>query len=284
MKKISLDKGTIYLHELEEIHPGGNKYYKLKYNLVSAKTKGLNTLISFGGAWSNHLYALAKIGKEQGFSTIGIVRGERPITLSAMLRDVESLGMRLVFVSRGEYRQKETPAFRQWLEGQFGHFYLVPEGGTNLLAVKGCEEIVGSLDGENADLLCLPVGTGGTIAGIARGLSLTKSLSALVKGFSVLKGAKYLDDVVSTLIDDPTNNNWSINHQYHCGGYAKCPDFLKTFILEVEAQNDVKLDPVYTAKMIFGIDQLLKEGLIDSKQKIIALHTGGLQGRRGFNF
>jgi 1-aminocyclopropane-1-carboxylate deaminase len=284
MKKISLDKGAVYLHELEEIHPGGNKYYKLKYNLALAKTKGLNTLISFGGAWSNHLYALAKVGKDQGFSTIGIVRGERPITLSAMLSDAETLGMRLVFVSRSEFRQKETPAFRQWLVGQFGDFYLIPEGGTNPLAVKGCEEIVDSLSEESFDLLCLPVGTGGTIAGIARGLLPTESAPAMVMGFSVLKGAINLDDVVSTLINNPTNNNWSINHQYHCGGYAKCPDFLKTFILEVEAQNDVKLDPVYTAKMIFGIDQLLKEGLIDSKQKIIALHTGGLQGRRGFNF
>ena len=279
MKKISLDKCVIYLHKLADMYPEGNKYYKLKYNFLAAKAEGLGTLVSFGGAWSNHLYALARSGKAQGFRTIGVVRGERPKTLSAMLEDVENLGMHLVFISRTEYRQKETSEFRQSLVDQFGEFYLVPEGGTNTLAVKGCEEIVSSIGDDSFDLLCMPVGTGGTIAGIVRSLKIPKHRESEVLGFSVLKGAANLDGIVSTLVNDPAQRNWSINHDYHCGGYAKCPDYLKHFILEVEANNDIKLDPVYTAKMIFGIDQLLKEGRLDSNQKIIALHTGGLQGR-----
>jgi len=291
MKKISFGQATINLFEIDK--PCGNKYYKLKYNLIAAKQAGLKTLLSFGGAWSNHLHALAQLGSDEGFRTIGIIRGEKPNRLSAMLEDAQKLGMQLVFVTRQKYRQKESPEFMGWLKVQFGEFYLLPEGGTNKLAVAGCTEIIRSFESEDYDLICIPVGTGGTLAGIAKSLRPHQS----VLGFSVLKGAKNLDEKVASLLEahieqpdletdlvETGERNWSINHQFHCGGYAKCPDYLKDFILHLENVYEIRLDPVYTGKMLYGIHRLLEDGDLRADLKIIAIHTGGLQGRRGYDF
>ncbi|MBL4680951.1 MAG: pyridoxal-phosphate dependent enzyme [Pseudomonadales bacterium] len=301
MKKISFGQTTVSLFEIDK--PGGNKYYKLKYNLVAAKQAGLKTLLSFGGAWSNHLHALAQLGSEEGFRTIGVIRGEKPKCLSAMLEDVQKVGMQLVFVTRQKYREKESPEFMRWLKNQFGEFYLLPEGGTNDLAVAGCTEIITSFESEDYDLICIPVGTGGTLAGIAKSLRPPQS----VLGFSVLKGAKNLDEKVAALLEADTEQsdikqpdlaqtdletdlvetaqqNWSINHQFHCGGYAKCPDYLKEFVLHLESEYEIRLDPVYTGKMLYGIHRLLEDGGLHADLKIIAIHTGGLQGRRGYDF
>ena len=124
---------------LDVLHDGlGNKYYKLRPNLDEARRRGLSTLVSFGGAWSNHIHTLARLGAEQGFKTVGVIRGEQAETMSAMLEDVKSWGMHLEFVSRSAFREKDSPALIKHLESRYGSFYLIPEGGSNALAVNGC--------------------------------------------------------------------------------------------------------------------------------------------------
>ncbi len=262
----------------------GNKYYKLMPNLEQAKNSGFKTILTFGGAWSNHIYATAMIGHIEGHQTVGIIRGERPKRLSAMLEDALCWGMHLEFVSRSEYRQKGALSLLQSLGDQYGEFYLLPEGGTNDVAVRGCARIVSDLNLylQDYDLLVLPVGTGGTLAGVVMGLGGR----ARVLGISVLKGSEFLDDEVRDLLGSVgcAERNWSISHEFHAGGYARCPAELEAFILDFEALFQVPLDPVYTGKMMFAIDKLRRSGEISGNTKVVALHTGGLQGRRGFSF
>ncbi|HIG42412.1 MAG TPA: pyridoxal-phosphate dependent enzyme [Gammaproteobacteria bacterium] len=286
MKQVLFNNTLVSVLELDKLHRGGNKYYKLKGNITEANNQRYDTLLSFGGAWSNHIHALAHLGFEQGFRTIGVIRGERPEILSPMLVDAENWGMQLEFVTRREYREKANPHFLADLTQKFGRFYLLPEGGTNSLAIEGCREIVFEIDRhqEDFDLICLPVGTGGTIAGIAKALPGNKN----VLGFVVLKGAEYLGSIVAALTGDAikvdSSLNWALNHDYHCGGYARCPEPLKRFILDFEATHQLPLDPVYNGKMLYGLSQMLASGELDPDLKIVAVHTGGLQGRRGFDF
>ena len=278
---------------LDELYPGGNKYYKLKYNILEAREQGATRFLSFGGAWSNHILALALMGMTEKFETIGVIRGERPRVLSPTLSEAESLGMKLQFVSRQIYRTKTDPELLKHLSKTFGDFYLLPEGGTNELAVRGASEIVSDLRRYHPlfDRLFLPVATGGTIAGIA--LALNKDES--VTGISVLKGAeeaqRETEVKIAALIASGQSNfekvskpysNWTIDHRFHCGGYAKCPAYLRDFILKTEQTLAYPLEPVYTGKMMWAISQMLDAGEIRENEKVVAIHTGGLQGRRGF--
>lgn len=267
---------------LDALHPDlGNKYYKLSANLKAIRHSSSQTVVSFGGAWSNHLLALARLGREYGLNTVGIVRGERADALSATLQDAESLGMRLLFISRAMYRQKQTDQFRRQLEAELGEFTLLPEGGTNALAVQGCTQIIRDLANHKVeyDTLILPVGTGGTIAGCVQGADRTCEII----GISVLKGAHSLDQQVTALIETiPDQVQWKILHDYHMGGYAKCPPALTQFVREAEQQWDVLLDPVYTGKALMATLQMFASGMLTGKQ-VVFVHTGGLQGRRGFS-
>lgn len=240
--------------------------------------------MTFGGAWSNHIYATAMVGSQAGLTTVGIIRGERPENLSATLDDATRWGMHLEFVSRADYRQKDSAHLLQTLRDKYGEFYLLPEGGSNSIAVRGCAQIIGDLNQylQDYDLLVLPVGTGGTLAGMVLGLGG----QAQVLGISVLKGSEFLHDEVKTFLGNVgcTHRNWSINHDFHCGGYAKCPDDLRAFILNFEAVHQIPLDPVYTGKMMFAIESLRSSGALTAQSKVVAVHTGGLQGRRGFDF
>ena len=275
---------------LAALRPHGNKYYKLKYNLEFAREQGYTTLASFGGAWSNHLAALAQVGAAQGFSTVGIVRGERPVKLSMMLLDAEAQGMQLQFISRGDYRHRHEPEFLAALQGRLTNCLVIPEGGTNGLAVRGTAEIVDEVASLSpaADLIVLPVGTGGTLAGIAAALPP----GVKVLGISVLKGTgaeSGLEADVEALIaatspPSPLARNWSIDHRFHCGGYAKCPTYLQDFILGWQRRHGMLLDPVYTGKLFYGLSQMLAQGEINADTRIVALHTGGEQGRRGYGF
>lgn len=259
----------------------GNKHYKLQGNISLARNKGLSRILSFGGAWSNHLHALAALGYEQGFETIGVVRGEETSTPSAMLVDACNWGMQLVYVSRSEYRQRGEPEYLESLQSRFGPCLIVPEGGANPAGVEGCKDIAALIAaGEDTfDRVVLPVGTGTTIAGLV--LGLPNAIEIL--GISVLKGAEYLDKNVSELLLNQgrgNSDNWRIAHNFHCGGYAKISPELKEFMGEFERVHGVPLDPVYTGKMMFAIHQMIEEG--DVGGRIVAVHTGGLQGRRGF--
>jgi 1-aminocyclopropane-1-carboxylate deaminase len=261
--------------DLNHVYASGNKWWKLKFNLEDAIRQGHHTLLTFGGAYSNHIYAIAAAAKEVGLKSIGIIRGEQVRPLNQTLAFAERCGMKLHFVSREEYRNKTDAAFIQKLHDQFGEFYLIPEGGTNELAVKGGAELGSTLIKEvDFDYLCLPVGTGGTMAGIVRGMNGRKN----ILGFSALKGGGFLKDEVKRWAGD-SFDNWIIEENYHFGGYAKTTDELIKFMNEFEKQHELPLDLVYTAKMMFGIFDLIQKNFFKSGSTILALHTGGLQGR-----
>lgn len=275
---------TLFIKREDELHPyiSGNKYRKLKYNLEEARSRDLDTLVTFGGAYSNHIAATASAGFEHHFKTIGIIRGEElGIDLSKTIRDNATLkfakecGMKFEFVSRSSYRNKNSPEFISFLKEKFGNFYLIPEGGTNKLAVKGCEEILSEKD-DQFDVICAAVGTGGTISGI---INSTKNFQNVI-GFPALKGDFLQHEIKKYVI---RSDNWSLNTSYHFGGYAKITAKLITFMNQFKRETDIPLDPVYTGKMMFGIIDLMKKDLFEKGTKILAIHTGGLQGIAGMN-
>ncbi|WP_414000272.1 1-aminocyclopropane-1-carboxylate deaminase/D-cysteine desulfhydrase [Flavobacterium sp. W1B] len=270
---------SVYIKREDLIHPfvSGNKFRKLKYNLLQAKKDNEKTLLTFGGAYSNHIAAVAFAGKEQGFKTIGIIRGDElrdKISENPTLQFAESCGMQFEFVSREAYRLKNEISFLENLKQKFGSFYLIPEGGTNELAIKGCEEILTQEDAE-FDYVCCAVGTAGTISGIVR--------SALphqkVLGFPALKG-DFLNDEIRIFVQ---NENWELINAYHFGGYGKVNQDLIAFINRFYAVNQIPLDPIYTGKMVFGVMDLIQKDYFSPHSKILLIHTGGIQGIQGMN-
>ena len=258
----------------------GNKWRKLKYNLINAKHEGHNTLLTFGGAYSNHIYAVAAAGKRFGFKTIGIIRGEPACEPTTTLRYAAEQGMKLLYMNRAQYQLKEDPENIESLKVQLGNFYLLPEGGTNLLALQGCVELVHEID-IDYDHITVACGTGGTLAGIVAGMNGKRKAI----GFSVLKGADTLSHRVATLVSDfceTTYTNWHINCDYHRGGYAQIDTALVTFIEYFKLHHLVQLEPVYTAKMLYGLYDLIQNDYFKRGSRIIAIHTGGLQGLNGY--
>ncbi|WP_418513342.1 1-aminocyclopropane-1-carboxylate deaminase/D-cysteine desulfhydrase [Corallibacter sp.] len=275
----SLKNISLSLKREDVIHKyvSGNKYRKLKYNIEQAKKEKKEILLTFGGAFSNHIAAVSAIGNLFGLKTIGVVRGEElkdSYASNATLLFAKSQGMRFEFVSRSVYKEKNDQAFVRKLKEKFGDFYLIPEGGTNNLAVKGCEEIL--TDNDNSfDFICCPVGTGGTISGL-----INSSLShQKIIGFPALKG-DFLRKDISKFAN---KSNWELISDYHFGGYAKINTELISFINQFKVENNIQLDPVYTGKMMFGIFDLIKKEYFPKDSKILAIHTGGLQGIEGMN-
>jgi len=264
-------------------HVSGNKWRKMKYNLSEARQQGFSKLLTFGGAYSNHIAATAAAGAEFGFSTAAIVRGERIEPLNPTLRFAEQCGMKLHFVSRTDYREKK--AVQPGLLGiDEEKFYVLPEGGTNCLALPGCREIVAEaevqLDGL-PDYFCVPCGTGGTLAGIVDGLK--GRASAL--GVSVLKGDFHRKEIAALLATcgSPVPQNWSVRTDYNFGGYAKFTPALIDFINDFKTQHGIPLDPIYSGKLFFAIFDLAVKGFFKKGTTVLAVHTGGLQGIAGFN-
>jgi 1-aminocyclopropane-1-carboxylate deaminase len=273
-----MDRAGIRLLVLREDlnHPevSGNKWWKLKYNLQEALQLNQRTLLTFGGAYSNHIFSTAAAAHELGLKSIGVIRGEETVHLNHTLAFAKEKGMLLHFVSREAYRQKTEMDFIHNLKNLFGDFFLIPEGGTNAMAIKGCSEFAREFLSEiSFDYLCLPVGTGGTMAGIVNGLPAKRQ----VIGFSALKGSEFLDGVVSRLTDERTN--WKIIHTYHFGGYAKTTGEQLGFIEKIEKQFNLTLDAVYTSKMMMGIFDLAKKNFFKRGSTVLMLHTGGLQGK-----
>jgi 1-aminocyclopropane-1-carboxylate deaminase len=269
----------LFVKREDAIHDfvSGNKYRKLKYNLQEAKNLGHKTLLTFGGAYSNHIAATASAGQLLGFKTIGIIRGEELNTTvkdNATLYFAQQCGMQFKFVTREAYRTKTNTEFIDNLKTEFGDFYLIPEGGTNALAVKGCEDILTEAD-LDFDYICCAVGTGGTISGL---INCSKP-SQQVLGFPALKG-DFLQQDISKFA---TKTNWKLIDDYHFGGYAKINNTLVAFINEFKQQFNVPLDPVYTGKMMYGILDLIEQGYFKKGTKILAIHSGGLQGIVGMN-
>lgn len=261
------------------LHPviSGNKWRKLKYILDHALSLGAHTLISMGGAYSNHLHALAYVGRELGLKTVGLIRGEQPDTLNPTLADMRNWGMELKFVSRSDYRDLRHYKDRQDLPGINPRQYWLPEGGAQALALKGVAELVREID-MPYDMLCVPCGTGTTLAGIIE--AVPESVS--VMGFAALKNAGFLTADVESLLSRPYAN-WQINPDYHFGGFAQVNAGLMAFIEAFELKTHVPLEPVYTGKMLYGLYDLIAQGCFKPGQRIIAVHTGGLQGKRGFD-
>lgn len=270
---------TLVLKREDLLYPliSGNKYRKLKYNLVEARERSHETLLTFGGAFSNHIAATAYAAKEKGLNAIGVIRGEElkdSWRENATLLKAHEDGMVFKFVSRQEYRLKKEESYIAALTKEFGEFYLVPEGGTNNFAVKGCEEIITKED-TNFDFICASVGTGGTVSGI-----INSSFShQKVLGFSALKG-NFLKDDIKTIAN---NDRWNLITDYHFGGYAKVSQELIEFINDFKEDTSIPLDPIYTGKMIFGLLDMVKRNTFAVDTKILAIHTGGLQGIAGMN-
>ena len=290
----------------------GNKFRKLKYNLLFDKQEDFKKVLTFGGAFSNHIHAVAAAGQFYGIETIGVIRGEKTAALNPTLRFAERCGMVLHFINRSDYRDKNL--IINELTHQFGDFYYLPEGGTNALAMRGTAEIVGEIkqqmDGTVPDFLAVACGTGGTVTGI---ISATEPPTQVL-GFSALKGDFLQKDVANLLetlknapntegYDFSTSNqktfknapntegsyfsentpNWSINTDFHFGGYARWTPELIDFINDFKQKHGVQLDPIYTGKMLFGIFKLVEMGFFPPNSSIVAIHTGGLQGIEGFN-
>ncbi len=277
-------KVALFIKREDKIHPfvSGNKFRKLKYNIEAAKNQHKKVLLTFGGAFSNHIVATAIAGNLSGFKTIGIIRGdelgknlEKTLAGNSTLKEAYKNGMHFKFVSREAYRNKTSEEFVNDLKNEFGDFYLIPEGGTNELAIKGCEEILTEED-KNFDYICAAIGTGGTISGL---INAAKKHQEVI-GFPALKG-----DFLQKEIEQLTINkvNWSLQTEYHFGGYGKYNTDLIRFINEFNELTKVQLDPIYTSKMLFGIIEMIKKNEFPENSKIVAIHTGGLQGITGFN-
>ena len=279
LSDFGIDGCFLYIKREDLIHPSisGNKFRKLKYNILSAQNQQKNTLLTFGGAYSNHIAAVAAVGKEFGFKTIGIIRGEElwnKISENSTLFFAKECGMEFHFVTREAYREKHEKHFIDQLRDRFGDFYLIPEGGTNELAIKGCEEIMKDEEGIY-DYICVPLGTGGTMAGLVKASADDQTIF----GFSALKGSFQNDEIAKYT----SKTNYQITDSYCFGGYGKIDLDLIRFINEFRRKTQIQLDPLYTGKMIYGIVDLFKKGHFNKNSRIFAIHTGGLQGIAGMN-
>ena len=255
----------------------GNKWRKLKYSLDHALSSGADTLISMGGTYSNHLHALSYVGKTLGLKTIGLIRGEQPETLTPTLCDMRNWGMELKFISRSDYRRLRQYKGCHDLPDLEPQEYWLPEGGAQTLALKGVAELVDEID-VAYNILCAPCGTGATLAGIIDAVPE----HVHVIGYAALKNAGFLLNDVESLLPRPCTN-WQINHNYHFGGFAKTSTELLAFIADFEFKTGILLEPVYTGKMMYALYDLITKHSFKPGQRIIAVHTGGLQGKRGFN-
>jgi 1-aminocyclopropane-1-carboxylate deaminase len=260
-------------------HPeiSGNKWWKLLYNVQTAKENGFSALLTFGGAYSNHIYATASAAHISGLKAIGIIRGEEVLPLNPTLAFAKAMDMKLEFVSRENYKRKNEAAFVNELSIKYGPFYLIPEGGTNMMALRGCEEFAKKeLNPIVFDTLILPVGTGGTIAGIACGLDKSRT----IVGVSVLKNGVFLEEQVTELIHQYSGaryGNWSILTSYDHGGYAKVTKELLAFVNAMKSEHNLPLDHVYTGKLLYATMKEIELGNFKRGTTILALHTGGLQ-------
>jgi 1-aminocyclopropane-1-carboxylate deaminase len=258
------------------IHPllPGNKWRKLVPNLTAAARQGHRTLLTFGGAYSNHLRAVAAAGRLLGFDTIGVVRGEEHLPLNPSLRQAVSDGMLLRYLDRAGYRRKHEPAFLRALCREFDDPYLIPEGGSNAEAVRGCAELGAEIGAQlSVDVVCCAVGTGGTLAGLAAGLP--GGVRAL--GVSALKGQGFLDADVNRLQHEAfgeSRGDWRIDYEFHFGGFAKQPPALHEFIVDFYARHGILLERVYVAKLMAAVFAMVSRGDFAPGTGVLAVITG----------
>lgn len=254
----------------DQLHPtvSGNKFRKLKYNLLDARLQGYKTLLSFGGAYSNHLAALAAAAKLTGFSAIGIVRGEETLPLNPVLQYVTELGMQLHYISRSAYREKEQ---QDW-PAKFGPVYVIPEGGSNALAVQGIAELPPTWPaqlGAAPDFVLAACGTGATLAGLIAG----SAPNSRIIGIPVLRDHSLPQRIQQFLLANA--ENWTLNWDYHFGGYARVPPPLRSFTDAFNAHYQIPIEPIYTGKLFYGVCELLEQGYFPPGSSVVVLHSGG---------
>ncbi|HIP94581.1 MAG TPA: pyridoxal-phosphate dependent enzyme [Leucothrix sp.] len=270
----------LYMARIDKIHPlaSGNKYYKLKPNLEYAKKQGITRLLSFGGAFSNHIHALALYAHQQGFETVGIIRGEPEYAKNPTLVDVQRVGMTLTFVNRQEYRRRHDKVYLARLQEKHPDTLIIPEGGSSQLAVGSCSQLMHDINKvQEFDYVVAACGTGATFAGLVCGLSQNQIAIA----YSAL-----LDDSLNERIDKYIANEGKTNINYKIesaafGGFAKLSKEVLDFVLDWLDKTNVLLDPIYTSKMTLRLMQQIKSGEFPEGTSICIVHSGGLQGWRG---
>lgn len=281
---------TVSVKRDDLLHPhiSGNKWRKLKFNLIEARKHGINHILSFGGAYSNHIHALAAAGHHFGFKTSAIIRGEPHYANNPTLKQAQKWGMQLHFVSRKEYRKRHEAEYLQALQDSYSDAFIVPEGGSNAFAIPGVSELCSELKvqcNKRIDHVVTATGSGGTLAGLIAGFSNDQqAVTTKITGIAVLKQADYLVEEVNNLlqqanIKEPTH--WQLQTQFHGGGYAKVSPLLSEFCLQFEQQTQIPVEPIYTGKMFYALFELIKQDYFSTGDNIIALHTGGLQGLQG---
>lgn len=273
-------KVRLFLQRDDLLHPevSGNKFRKLKYNIQRAIAGGYNTILTFGGAYSNHIAASAAAAKLSNLKSIGIIRGEEHQPLNVTLQTAVNNGMELHYISRSEYKLKTEEAFLGGLKRRFGEVFIIPEGGTNGLAIKGVAEMKKDWT-EAFDFITVPFGSGGTSAGIYSVIEEKQKLLI----FSALKGDKVDEEFKTILSENDLNDkgNWSMINQYHFGGYAKVKPELVDFVNAFKKAHQIQLDLIYNGKMLFGLFDLIQNDYFPRDTRLLAIHTGGVQGNIG---
>lgn len=294
----------VWVSRTDQIHPhfGGNKFFKLFYHLKEFKQSSFTKILSFGGAFSNHIYALAGVGQAFGIPTVGVIRGERPEQLSPTLLDAQSLGMTLDFINRQDYKNKTSQNILDALRSKHGDIYIIPEGGDDQSGSLGCKawgQVLAQTCPIKPDAVFMAVGTGGTISGFSSGFCSdfgADDWASDFHGYLVLKGTedeyRAMEDKIlrrsealmakEAVETAPKYKPRIVLHtDAHCGGYAKQTPELSQFIGEFECETGVPLDPVYTGKVMFAVSQQIKQNYWPKGTKLLFIHTGGLQGKRG---
>lgn len=258
----------------------GNKWRKLKYSLAYAQQNNIRHIVSFGGGFSNHLHALAYCCAKLNIKFSAIVRGDYSANPSPMLQDLKQWHAQIHYVNKTTYQQRDTAEYLQALQQEHPQALIIPEGGSNTLALQGVGEIVGELN-QQYDYIIAPVASGGTLAGL---IKATHNTPTKVLGIAVLKGQGYLEELVNNLLPVPLHasieQHWAICHNYHFGGYAKRSQELSDFCADFFQFKQIVIEPIYSGKLLFAVKELLKQGYFPAGSRLLVLHTGGLQGSR----
>jgi 1-aminocyclopropane-1-carboxylate deaminase len=272
---------VLRLDALDSLAPG-NKWFKLLPNIAAAENARAPGILSFGGAYSNHLHALAAVGCAKGIATIGCVRADANVQLTPTLQDAKDWGMSLHYLSRSDYRRRGDAEFIAELRAQYPNTYMIPEGGANALGAHGCGSIVDLIPaaGQSYVSIVLACGTGTTLAGVASKIAD----GVKVIGIPVLKAEKFMASDIAILLSElgGDRGNWQLDHRFHGGTYARLPQYMAEYMTVFERRQNVLLDPVYTAKAAYAVQYMVDNNEFDPGGRVLLVHTGGLQGRRGY--
>jgi 1-aminocyclopropane-1-carboxylate deaminase len=269
---------TMEVLRLDRIHPviSGNKWFKLRYQIQEALQQQKKGILTFGGAWSNHLVATALACQQAGLASIGIIRGEQPAELSATLQEVQEYSMQLQFIARSVY--SDEAAIIPALQEKYPDYYIVPQGGQSHLGVLGAAEIVQLTQIKSYSHVSCATGTGTMLAGLVHAALPHQQ----VIGICSLKMPATANNSLNTFVKPYAANgkHYTIFYDYHFGGYARKTSELISFMNTIYQKHDLPTDFVYTGKLLFGLMQLVQTNYFQPGSRILVIHSGGLQGNR----